>query len=44
MTLSAEVSGGTNLPGTVQFFDGDVPISGNVDLVDGVATASAHLR
>ncbi|NKV38152.1 hypothetical protein GS917_26425 [Rhodococcus hoagii] len=39
VTLSAEVSGGTNLPGTVQFFDGDVPISGNVDLVDGVATA-----
>ncbi|MBM4496643.1 hypothetical protein GS426_15960 [Rhodococcus hoagii] len=23
----------------MQFFDGDVPISGNVDLVDGVATA-----
>ncbi|MBM4471910.1 hypothetical protein GS502_21950 [Rhodococcus hoagii] len=39
VTLSAEVSGGTNLPGTVQFFDGDVPISGNVDLVEGVATA-----
>ncbi|ORL72170.1 hypothetical protein A5905_22775 [Prescottella equi] len=39
VTLSAEVSGGTNLPGTVQFFDGDVPIGGNVDLVDGVATA-----
>lgn len=38
VTLSATVGGGTDLPGTVQFFDGDTPISGNVDLVDGVAT------
>ncbi|MFC9519121.1 beta strand repeat-containing protein [Nocardiaceae bacterium NPDC056970] len=38
VTLSATVGGGTNLPGTVQFFDGDTPISGNIDLVDGVAT------
>lgn len=38
VTLSATVGGGTNLPGTVQFYDGDTPIGGNVALVDGAAT------
>ncbi|MDH6680990.1 hypothetical protein M2284_005232 [Rhodococcus sp. LBL1] len=36
--LSATVAGGQNLPGTVQFYDGDTPIGGNVALVNGVAT------
>ncbi|WFR72775.1 Ig-like domain-containing protein [Prescottella defluvii] len=38
VTLSATVAGGQNLPGTVQFYDGDTPIGGNVALVNGVAT------
>lgn len=38
VTLSATVDGGTNLPGTVRFYDGDTPIGGNVALVDGAAT------
>ncbi|WP_430335113.1 beta strand repeat-containing protein [Rhodococcus sp. ACT016] len=38
VTLSATVGGGQNLPGTVQFYDGDTPIGGNVVLVNGVAT------
>ncbi|RDI16230.1 Ig-like domain-containing protein, partial [Rhodococcus sp. AG1013] len=37
VTLSATVAGGTNLPGTVQFYDGDLPIGDHVALVDGVA-------
>ncbi|MGO4204231.1 Ig-like domain-containing protein [Rhodococcus sp. TAF43] len=37
VTLSATVAGGTNLPGTVQFYDGDLPIGDHVSLVDGVA-------
>lgn len=38
VTLSATVEGGTNLPGTVRFYDGDTPIGGNVAPVDGAAT------
>ncbi|WP_258195551.1 Ig-like domain-containing protein [Rhodococcus sp. OK519] len=38
VTVSASVTGGTNLPGTVQFYDGDTAISGNIGFVDGIAT------
>ncbi|MBM4480472.1 hypothetical protein GS444_12110 [Rhodococcus hoagii] len=40
----AEVSGGTNLPGTVQFFDGDVPMQRQRRPRRRCRDGSAHLR